>query len=559
MVIPNPQLQTRSLSSLTKVFADQPLLDTPFSSASALNNESFSYQVAYHSNLLMKDLKVTVHTDLLASISLYSVALVPSELPVQFEYDDNYLRTTPGLYPDPLYPLGQDGSTATVTGLPGQWRSVWVNVQLNPKIKPGNYTIRLQFDDAEDVTLGNESFTLEVIPVSLPKQKLIRTEWLHTDCIATHYEVEVFSEKYWELVSAYVKTAASNGVNMVLTPLFTPPLDTSIGGERPTVQLVDVVKNGEGESCTYTFGFKKLERWIELCQKQGIGYFEMSHLFTQWGAKHAPKIMAEVQGKLTKLFGWETDAAGEAYRSFLNQFLPALKNFIESHELKEQVYFHVSDEPAIEHLEQYHIVSEMLNQHLNDYPIIDALSNYSFYETGAVKTPIPASNHIEPFIENNVKPLWTYYCNSQRMNVSNRLFSMPSARTRIIATQLYKFDVEGFLHWGYNFWYTWHSVKPLDPFLSTDTELAYPSGDAFLVYPGKEGPIESLRLKVFHEALQDLRALQLLESYIGKNEVMQLLEEDLADPITFSVYPKDQAWLLDMRERVNQRIKELQN
>src|SRR5690606_31413574 len=106
----------------------------------------------------------------------------------------------------------------------------------------------------------------------------------------------------------------------------------------PTVQLVDVFK----EKDAYTFDFQKLERWIELCEKNGVQYFEFSHFFTQWGAKHAPKIMATENGELKRIFGWETDAAGDAYRSFLNQFLPQLKQFVYSHQLQERVYFHVS-------------------------------------------------------------------------------------------------------------------------------------------------------------------------------------------------------------------------
>ena len=58
---------------------------------------------------------------------------------------------------------------------------------------------------------------------------------------------------------------------MMLTPLFTSPLDTAIGLERTTCQLIDVeVKDGE-----YVFGFEKLKRWIDLCKKCGIEYFEI--------------------------------------------------------------------------------------------------------------------------------------------------------------------------------------------------------------------------------------------------------------------------------------------
>jgi len=76
-----------------------------------------------------------------------------------------------------------------------------------------------------------------------------------------------------------------------------------------------------------------------------------------------------------------------------------------------------------------------------------------------------------------------------------------------------------------------------------------------LVYPGEEGPIESIRLEVLYEAMQDLRALELLEKKIGKEQTIKLLEEGLQEPLTFSVYPKGSGeWLLAARERINQAI-----
>ncbi|MGV2686169.1 hypothetical protein GNF82_17810, partial [Clostridium perfringens] len=156
------------------------------------------------------------------------------------------------------------------------------------------YEIRVCFEEESGESLGEEVFTLEVIPAILPDQTLIHTEWFHADCLANYYEVEIFSERHWTLMGQFMRTAAQHGINMILTPLFTPPLDTEVGGERPTVQLVDVVVNKDG---TYAFGFDNLDRWADLCESNGIQYLEFSHLFTEWGAGHAPKIMANVKGK----------------------------------------------------------------------------------------------------------------------------------------------------------------------------------------------------------------------------------------------------------------------
>lgn len=540
------RLETRLLSSLEKVFADSGTIGPEYKAATALRNETFSFQVAYRASDKIQGLKVKADSRLEPYIQLRSVGLVPSELPVYTNHDDDVLRTTPGLYPDPLYPIDPEG--LTVPG--GQWRSVWIIVDLNGEAEPGNYPIRISFANQNGELLGEETFHLEVLEPLLPEQTLIHTEWFHCDCLSNYYRVEMFSEPHWKLVERYVKTAVDHGMNMILTPIFTPPLDTAVGGERKTAQLVDVWKNG-GE---YAFGFDKLARWIELCSGLGIRYFEFAHLFTQWGAKHAPKIMGWEDGTYRRLFGWETDATSDEYRRFLDTFLPELVRFIRQHGLEKRSYFHVSDEPHLNDLESYRAASEILDKHLADFPRIDALSDFAFYGQGLVPHPVPSTDHLEPFLEHGVEGLWTYYCCSQGIDVSNRFFSFPSARNRILGMQLYKFGIKGFLHWGYNFWNTQYSRKAINPFQVTDAGLAFPSGDAFVVYPGEDGPIESLRLKVFVEGLQDMRALQLLEQLVGRGKAVQVLEEGLDRPITFKQYPRSAEWLLAKREQINRLI-----
>jgi hypothetical protein len=542
------EFSTRCLSSLTKVFADQELKDNAVYKGSALLNETYSFQIAYKSRTLVKDIRVRVDSAMNEMIAIRTVGLVPSELPCYHDHDDLILKSTPGLYPDPLYPV-----TDGLIGFPEQWRSIWVTVDLQGNMIAGEYPIEIIFERENGDIIGRETYLLEVIQAELPEQKLLHTEWFHTDCLATHYQVDVFSEEHWRRIEQFVQTAAKHGMNMILTPLFTPPLDTEVGGERPTVQLVDVERSGE----TYHFQFDKLKRWMDLCRNNGIKYFEFSHLFTQWGAKHAPKIVGFENNEFKRFFGWETDAAGVEYRGFLQQFLPSLLEFINQNDIEDQCFFHVSDEPHLPQVESYENASRILQEYVKGFPIIDALSDYTFYEKGLVQTPIPSNDHIHPFLENGVENLWTYYCCAQYKKVANRFFSMPSFRNRILGIQLYKFNIAGFLHWGYNFWYSQHSKKAIDPFKNTDANYSFPSGDAFLVYPGEDGPIESIRLEVLYEALQDLRALQLLESFVGREQVIVFLEEELDHEITFEHYPQEQEWYLQKREQINSKIKEM--
>ena len=84
--------------------------------------------------------------------------------------------------------------------------------------------------------------------------------------------MEAFSDEYWRITKNFLKTANEYGMNCVLTPIFTPALDTEIGKERPTVQLVDVTcNNGK-----YSFNFDKLTQWIKMSKECGIKYIKVS-------------------------------------------------------------------------------------------------------------------------------------------------------------------------------------------------------------------------------------------------------------------------------------------
>lgn len=109
---------------------------------------------------------------------------------------------------------------------------------------------------------------------------------------------------------------------------------------------------------------------------------------------------------------------------------------------------------------------------------------------------------------------------------------------------------------GLQFYFSQYSRKPIDPYKVTDAGKAFASGDSFVVYPGDNfTPLNSLRLNVFYDGLQDMMALQLLETKIGKEAVVKLMEDSTDKPITFSEYPHSNSWLLENREKINQKIK----
>lgn len=543
-------LQLKLLSALEKVFLDENVdAGTCPNILSGLRGETVSFQAAF---CLQKEwgrvpVKVEIASPIQSCIRVRLVKSVPVECAANAHADKHYLRLTPGLYPDLLREIPENGEIWPALR---RWYSLWIDVELTDEVKSGVYPVAVTL--TADGERHTKTVQIRAIGAVLPEQKLMHTEWMHADCLADYYHVPVFSEAHWEIIRNFIREAVKRGCNMMMVPLFTSPLDVGFGGSRTTTQLVRVSL----EDRNYRFDFCDVCRWIELCQSCGIRYFEMSHLFSQWGAKYAPVIYADVGGTEKRIFGFDTPAVGE-YTRFLNAFLPELTAKLREWGIDQNTYFHISDEPREEDLETYAAARKSLGDMLDGFHTFDALSSYEFYRHGLIDKPVPGNNEIQEFLDHGLTDMWTYYCTGQCVDVSNRFMSMPSYRNRIIGVQLYKFQIIGFLHWGFNFYNSQFSIKHINPYQVTDAGGAFPAGDPFLVYPGEGGkPEESIRIMVFQEALQDLRALELLEQLTDREHVLSLIEEGLEQPLSFTVYPHNPEYLLQLRKRVNMEIEE---
>ncbi len=538
-------MKTLLLSSLNKVFKDTEPNFSEFTEYSVLKNENFSFQVAFCAEKKEEtELEISVSSALSKFINVYEVKNVPAGKNGYENSDSFHYDLTRKEFPDLLMPV----KGCKIKVKKGQWNAIWI--ELSPDEKPAGeekITVTLK----TDAGTTEKSFTVNIINEFLPKQTLLYTNWFHNDCLCTYYNIDVFSDEYWEMVDSYIKNAVKHGMNMILTPIFTPPLDTQVGGERPTVQLVKVTK----EKGNYSFNFENFEKYVKLCLDNGIEAFEISHMFTQWGATAAPKIVATVNGKEKKIFGWETKASGKAYTEFLEAFSVAFAKEVKKLGIKNKCWLHVSDEPNEQQAKSYKKAADTVNRLFPDFKTLDALSDIEYFRKGLIKTPVCTEDEADVF-RPEVKNFWTYYCCCQIQDfLPNRMFSQPSQRSRVLGVLLYKYKAQGFLQWGHNFWYSQYSKHPIDPFKVTDAGNAFPSGDAFVVYPGDDRkPLNSLRHKVFLDAMQDLRALNLLENKKGRKYVLKLIEKGLDVPLTFKTYPHEAQWLLDLREAVNKEL-----
>lgn len=548
-------LKIVQISSMEKVRANDILNYDEISQISVLGGERFSYQICMKADSTIF-VSVSVESEISEHVQLYQVREVYMDAPVTKEVPmEDYITKEPGFMPDLLVPMNEMKEKYQIT-LSKKVNTIWVRVDVPKDIKSGVYSIKIKLTMMQHggkiVGVIYKDMALEVIPASMPEQKLIYARWFYADCVAVAHHVNIYSEEHWELIEKYIARAADMGINMILVPIHTPPLDTEIGTTRPCVQLVDIEKKGE----IYEFSFYKFKRFIDICKKNGIKYFEMAHMFSQWGAKYAANILVSENGHKDYKFGWHVASDSEEYISFLKQYIKAIAEELEKEGISERTYFHISDEPRAFSVEAYRKAAEIIRSLIGKSKTFDALSDYIFYEKGIVQCPITFVEQIHEFLEHSIDDQWVYYCSTPQKVFTNSFMAMPSYRTRILGYLLYKYNIKGFLHWGFNFYFSEQSLYPIDPYLTTSGDGAFPSGDPFIVYPGKDNVYASIRGEITYEALQDINIYLALEKYIGRDKVVEMIDKAAGHALRFDDYPRNKEFLENLRGQMVNKLKE---
>lgn len=566
------KLQVEVLSSLGKIYPDK-LIGINTDEISAFSNEAVSFQLAYKKRTRDK------------SVSLIYVS-VETTLPKEFlfEYRVDYVpvfsrpaesdvicNINSYQHPDLLYKrkldaiIDNDGrwsdkfferNEKNLLFAPADvWQGIWFTINENEiKLPSGEYDIKINFHDAfTSQIIESKVIKTKILKGELPNQTLIYTSWLHCDCIADIHNVEIFSDRFFEILESYLTLAAKTGMNMLLTPAFTPALDTPINKERLTAQLVKVIKEGND----YSFDFSLFKKFILFAKKCGIIYFEHSHFFTQWGAQATPKIIAMVDGETKRIFGWDVSSDSQEYKTFLKSYLTALKPVLKELDIEDKVFFHISDEPFEDNIENYSNAVEIVKSILPNAVLMDALSHYKVFVKSGITIPVAClhKDEIEKFIVGNV-PFFAYYTGEViNENYPTRLITAYASQNRIIGIMLYKSGAKGFLHWGYNYYYGELSHGICMPQTRGDYFHGF-EGSAYIVYPNYDGTaIPSQRQKVFYEGLNDYRALEKLEQLTDRKTVLNFIFDYFGE-ISFK-YKAEEKVILDFRTALNNKIEEL--
>lgn len=516
-------------SSLNRVFPQSPPREAAPSDLLAARNSRISFQACFRNNTTaVSTVECTVKEADQLSPMIRFVALVPMYrfTPGTDSQELDGVGHYPGLAPDPLLPQTR------VIADPFASRSFWITLNIPDDIRPGRYQFKVE------ITSNGEKGNTIVLPVTIriaemvvrPREGFHVIHWWRGEATWNYYKTGMFDERWWALTKAQLVDLLDHGTDVVYVPVL---FDIKPVFKRPC-QLLIVDEPSPGK---YVFDWSRVEKFMAMCKEIGYKKFEWSHLWVYWGVKNPVRVYKKINDEYELL--WSPDISGfsDTFINFLKQFLPEFHRFLLKQNVLQDSYFHLSDEPGDNDIENYRKAQQLLHELAPwMHPIMDALSNINYGRQGLVDIPIPLLPEAKAYLEEKI-PHWVYFCTVPRGDYLNRFFDTPLPKLRMAGWLFYHLKAEGFLHWGYNYWNKLESEEVLDPYAHGDAGLYpdIPYGDPFVVYPGPDGPISSIRWEVFAESLQDYAILQTAGIDPDDNRFASLR--------SYADYPKSEIWI----------------
>ncbi|MBQ7936298.1 MAG: DUF4091 domain-containing protein [Clostridia bacterium] len=520
-------------SCLEKVTVDFDRFKKPYDHAVALIGEEIAYQIVlYNDKGSSEPFTVEDRSDL--PVHLHLVKQVPITWPYRQNADGGeYLLDKPGILPDCLVPIksGEQimiGPNLTV---------LWVCAQA-PIAHKCHYRIRF-FSENEEVC---SDFTCEVLDHELSRPSMKIFEHIYPTSVALDHHVPLFSDVHWSLLERYFAMAAKHGVTDLLTPIF--PVSYPSIGVHEAVQLVQIEK----EKSRYHFHYDLFDCWVLLARKQGIHRFVFPPLFPHIKTHQALPFVAYNGYRNEPLFE-DIDCFDPQYRVFITAFLRSLAKHLREMNLDCQVSFQLTDGVSEEHLETYIACKMMVYDLIQKFNIMDPVSNLGLYRRNLFASPIIPLGKLYQFLEEPTLYSIGYFDPSGYSPVADLLIAGSSARLRSLGLLSYKYNITALFNRGFNYS---NSAGAAQHALNLDGGNAYPSGAMSLVYPGQEGPLPSIRLKLLQYALQDLRALEALEMYLSHEQILAMIRREC--PVEMDKANTNAEKLLVFREKVNRLL-----
>ncbi len=502
-----PNLELWAVDPLVKVFPDASP-QTGEATADVARGEHASLQVVVRSPVFAKNLKVDVPPltregaadSTLKPRAPRFVGYVPIDAGIPRPPADR-LRVPPAFFPDPL--LESFDASLTAGSAQPIWLTVPIPVDAPPAIYRGRIAVSVTAADGKTLT-ASLPLAVRVWPVTVKKTRLWVTNWFQVggapgwsqDGRSTGgSEIKQDSDLYWETLRRYARNMAEHRQNVVLiSPL-------ALAEFRAGADGLDI-------------DFSRFDRWVEIFTQEGvIGRIEGGHIGGRaggWESQFTVGIRRLKDGKVESV---SVDPAGPEAEAFYARFFPALVKHLKAKGWLDKYLQHLADEPIDMNTGTYRALRALAAKHAPELRIVEACHSKDL--TGAVQVWVPQLNFLHTdyahYRERQAAgdEIWFYTCLGPQGEYANRFIEQPLIKTRLLHWINFRYGVTGYLHWGYNYWGQYDPYRRLA--IPWDGGAQYlPAGDAWIVYPGKDGLVDSIRFEAMRDGIVDHELLSRL-------------------------------------------------
>ena len=472
-----------------------------------------------------------------------------------------YLRKAPAFFPDAFLEEEE-------IAIRDEWtQPLWVSARVPEGTPPGEYAGELGIHLVDGEGARHEfaiPLTLTVWPFTLPSPGHLRhTEWMFPSQMADYYHLEMWSEEFWGWIERIAADMGRHRQDMILTNF---------------MELVGVTR---GPSGTLTFDFTCLDRWVEIFKRAGVEWIEGGHVATRAGGWESEMVWSRfpiADADETPLDTSRGGMSDDEFAPYMEGMLKAVHAHLAARGWQRHYVQHISDEPVPANEASWRSRAARVREWLPGTPIIDAVMSEGL--EGSIDIRVPQIQHITPQTPRHPgEALWSYVCLGPQGPYPNRFLDYPSIRNRIIYWLSWSLKLEGFLHWGYNYWSRWGNLPACvtpSPWLDATAGSIYcvgqdsyplPAGDPHIVYPGKRGICSSIRWEVIRKGFEDFEYLYLLEQVVADGaqrdspahhqaeELLRRVREEIAPaPLT---HTRDDRLLLRTRDEIGALLAEL--
>lgn len=486
-----------AVDPLVKVFQDDlpgPGWSVP---SEVARGEYATWQVVIRSDAPMTDLRVASGRfarsgRIVEDIPIPSarfVGYVPVAIPTPRPARDT-LRVPPADFPDPLL---EDASMDVPAG---KTQPVWVTVRIPKTVRPGEYraTLRLTAKSPGGPVALEAPLALRVYNVSVRPQRLKVTNWFNLSSPHMAAQRKPFSPEYWDLVKRYARNMAEHRQNVA------------------RIITLDFARFSMHPDGTLAVDWSRFDRIVRIFQAEGIHTIEGGHLGGRSGDWESPFVMYVGRVENGKVVMGAADPTSPEAVRFHAFFLQALVRHLKEKGWSENYIQHIADEPVSTNIDSYRAIAGLVRKYAPGMKIVEATHSKDL--VGSIDVWVPQLDHLHQASDYYAArraagdEVWFYTCLYPQGEYANRLMELPLVKTRLLHWINDRYGLTGYLHWGYNYW------GKDSPYLVTNREhgggTVLPAGDAWIVYPGPKGPIDSIRFEAMRDGIADYELLQML-------------------------------------------------